>query len=70
MIKEFINKLLVRRKKVKKSEDTFRGECEMCFNPLRDIGEGFCCKYCGLWHCLKHRLPEDHQCSGNPVNPH
>ncbi len=59
-----------RKSKIKKDESTFRGECGYCFKKLSDVGRGFCCRYCGEWHCIKHRLPEDHECSGSPQNPH
>jgi hypothetical protein len=26
----------------------------------------FCCRYCGAYFCIKHHLPENHNCGGIP----
>ena len=68
-IKDFFNKLFVKKKVAQKPLSSFRGECEMCFKQIKEY-EAYGCKYCSFWHCLDHRLPEDHQCMGKPSNPH
>lgn len=70
IIKDIFKRIFgVKRVGAKRPESTFRGECEICFKKI-DVGQAFSCKYCGEWHCSDHILPEDHQCSGNPTNPH
>ena len=44
-------------------------KCGVCKLKLTII-DRFLCKYCGGAFCNAHRLPEDHNCSGNPKNPH
>jgi len=63
-------KNLFGKKSLKKEKNPFRGECDFCFKKIDDVGKAYLCKYCGEWHCLEHRLPEDHACLGNPQNPH
>jgi len=42
-------------------------EYENCQQELNILS--YRCGYCNKWHCEKHRLPEDHNCSGNPISP-
>lgn len=42
------------------------GECAVCGDA---IDTGFECSYCGERHCTAHRLPETHNCPGEPQTP-
>ena len=42
--------------------------CEIC-NKKLGVLDLFKCKYCHKVHCEKHRLPENHNCSGHPIVP-
>ena len=44
-------------------------DCAICSEKFSLITH-LCCKYCESWFCEKHRLPETHNCKGNPKNPH
>lgn len=43
--------------------------CDYCGKTVMGV-EIFHCKYCGREFCIKHRIPEDHSCTGHPINPH
>lgn len=51
---------------IKKSQ--FKGSCIICDSNIEGF-DAFCCNYCGKWHCPTHRLPESHDCTGEPKNP-
>ena len=38
-------------------------ECSICKIELGTL-DRFTCKYCNNHYCTKHRLPEQHDCSG------
>jgi len=40
-------------------------KCERKYHTLNK----FSCRYCGRNYCQKHRLPESHDCWGNPQAP-
>jgi len=42
---------------------------EGCDEKLGGVNK-FKCHYCGGFFCGEHRLPEEHNCKGNPINPH
>lgn len=47
----------------------FKIKCAIC-NKI--IGQGinsFKCRFCNIYHCDKHRLPEEHKCTGEPTPP-
>ena len=56
------------KKDVENKRRKYRGYCEHC-NEKVSFPDYFYCKYCKKYHCDKHRLPEQHDCSGNPVLP-
>ena len=59
------------RKKPKEKKEKIPQTCQKmnCKTKLNLIN-AFYCHYCYRYHCKKHRLPEDHNCKGNPKNPH
>ena len=57
-----IGEISVTRKK-------FEGFCEFCKKEVNYTINRFYCNYCYKWHCEKHRLPEEHGCSGKPKAP-
>jgi len=54
------------KKKPKKSRETI---CFKCHNELNYPRSDFLCRYCNHRFCSVHRLPEDHNCTGNPRSP-
>jgi len=46
----------------------YKGYCELC-KVEKGFPDYFYCKYCKKYHCDKHRIPEEHECSGNPMLP-
>lgn len=36
--------------------------CKFCKEPIIQSLEQVCCSKCNLIHCLKHRIPESHEC--------
>lgn len=52
-----------------KSLNPFENVCQYCNSKCAYI-DSFFCKYCLKWHCSEHRIPEDHECTGSPTNPH
>lgn len=42
-------------------------DCQYCGEPLQYLP--FKCKYCGKSFCKLHRLPENHECTGNYKQP-
>lgn len=44
-------------------------ECNLCKIKFKGYSDKFRCYYCGSYYCTKHRLPEDHNCTGNPKSP-
>lgn len=53
--------------------EKFRTDKEFCFNCKREyhktLVEAFKCKYCEKYFCPDHRLPENHNCLGEPKAP-
>ncbi|MBR9675374.1 hypothetical protein GOV05_00005 [Candidatus Woesearchaeota archaeon] len=43
--------------------------CTICNNSFTQFSDKFFCSYCNKVHCTKHRIPEDHKCTGNPKSP-
>jgi predicted nucleic acid binding AN1-type Zn finger protein len=43
------------------------GRCSYCKKILTFLPHT--CQYCGKKFCKKHRLPENHECTGNPQKP-
>lgn len=43
--------------------------CDYCGKTITWV-DVFHCKYCGRNFCIKHRIPEDHRCTGHPINTH
>ncbi len=56
------------QKSVKKKQKSFKGKCEYCKNKIGGL-DVFYCKYCGKYHCPKHRIPENHECKGKVGKP-
>ena len=44
-------------------------KCYKCKKQYRDIVDRHKCTYCGKYFGETHRLPEDHDCKGNPTLP-
>ncbi|MBD3353787.1 MAG: hypothetical protein GF364_20060 [Candidatus Lokiarchaeota archaeon] len=42
-------------------------KCDFCNEMIN--GLPFTCNYCGKTLCSKHRLPEAHDCTGEPKRP-
>jgi len=42
--------------------------CKIC-NKTFSWSDMFKCNYCHNYYCKNHRLPENHNCSGNPPSP-
>jgi tRNA(Ile2) C34 agmatinyltransferase TiaS len=40
--------------------------CFKCKNKYKSWTDKFLCKYCKKYFCSKHRLPEEHNCWGEP----
>ena len=55
--------------KIKRDRKKF-SFCKKCKIDITRPTSHFWCKYCENWHCPKHRLPEKHDCKGDPQNPH
>ncbi len=45
---------------------SFKGRCEYCKKKIEYKFDRFYCSYCQKWHCPEHRIPENHECKGNP----
>lgn len=59
---------IVSKKEEKKKRPKYKGYCEYC--KIEEYWPNyFFCKYCNKWFCKKHRLPENHECSGKPKAP-
>ncbi|TFG21125.1 MAG: hypothetical protein EU530_01205 [Promethearchaeota archaeon] len=43
------------------------GRCSYCKKVLMFLP--YTCQYCGKKFCRKHRLPENHDCTGDPQPP-
>lgn len=43
--------------------------CSFCKSEYKGFLDKFKCKYCKKNHCAAHRLPEKHNCTGNPRSP-
>ena len=43
------------------------GRCSFCNKVLTFLPHT--CQYCGKNFCRKHRLPENHDCTGDPQPP-
>ena len=54
---------------VERKRPKYKGYCECC-NKKESFPNYFYCKYCKQYYCTKHRLPEQHRCTGNPKKPH
>lgn len=66
LVQKIIEKEILSEIKIKKE---FKGCCEYCNQDIPYIFNKFYCGYCMKWHCERHRLPEEHSCSGNPKSP-
>jgi predicted nucleic acid binding AN1-type Zn finger protein len=55
---------MIREKKINKSK---LGRCSYCKKVLTFLPHT--CQYCGKKFCRKHRLPENHDCTGDPKRP-
>ncbi len=44
-------------------------KCYFCKAEYTGLQDKFSCKYCRKYFCAKHRLPELHECKGNPKQP-
>ena len=53
----------------KGSKPKYKGYCEHCKKKETTWSNIFYCKYCRKYHCADHRLPEKHECTGNPKAP-
>jgi len=43
--------------------------CFLCSKEFTNCMDKFYCNYCGHPYCSDHRLPEKHNCLGNPKPP-
>ena len=58
------------RKGKRVEEDKVREEiCFECRMRFKGFKDKFRCKYCGEYFCSEHRLPEKHNCRGDPKSP-
>jgi len=58
--------------KIKKIYQKYRLDTDVCFtcnNKYKSWSDKFLCKYCEKYFCSKHRLPEEHNCWGEPKAP-
>ena len=53
------------RKKIRATEN----KCYICGEQFHGLIEDYFCHYCRHYFCLKHHLPENHNCNGNPKTP-
>jgi predicted nucleic acid binding AN1-type Zn finger protein len=44
-------------------------KCNFCGKKYQNSTDRFRCKYCDKCFCTKHRLPENHNCTGSPQTP-
>lgn len=47
----------------------FKSHCKHCKTSFKDFTDKFKCSFCNELHCARCRLPENHDCSGNPRQP-
>ncbi len=52
-----------------KQNKVSRSKCAKCNKKIKDWVRNFTCSYCYRTHCENHRLPEKHNCKGNPQCP-
>ena len=48
---------------------TSYGTCSKCGRQFKNFTDKYRCNYCHKYFCSDHRLPEKHNCSGNPQPP-
>lgn len=48
---------------------TDNDKCFKCKAKYKSFGDRFLCRYCQKHFCSKHRLPENHDCWGEPKAP-
>jgi predicted nucleic acid binding AN1-type Zn finger protein len=56
------------KNQIKEVKITYDG-CFKCGRQFTDFTDKYRCKYCQKYFCSDHRLPENHNCSGNPKAP-
>ena len=70
----FFNKIKYKKKpKIEPEEEEeekpkYKGYCQLC-KAEKVLPDYFYCKYCKKYHCNKHRLPEQHKCTGKVTKP-
>jgi len=70
----FLNKIKYKKKSIKKIEEEveekpkYKGYCQLC-KAEKVFPDYFFCNYCKKYHCNKHRLPEQHKCTGEVTKP-
>ena len=57
------------KNKIYEEERTDHGNCFKCKKSYKEYTDKFNCKYCGKYFCANHRLPENHNCWGEPKAP-
>ena len=53
------------KEEIKPKKKGYSGRCEYCGSKATGL-DAYICRYCDKYHCSKHRLPENHKCTGNP----
>ena len=43
-------------------------DCHICGEPTNESGPPYRCAYCGELVCREHRLPENHNCTGERLS--
>ena len=55
--------------RVYEEERSDRDKCYICNYKFKTYSDKYICRYCKKNFCSNHRLPEEHKCSGHPLNP-
>jgi hypothetical protein len=55
--------------RVYEEERSDKNNCYICKNRFKAFSDKYKCVYCKKNFCSKHRLPEEHKCTGKLLNP-
>ena len=56
-------------RKLKFKEYHRQNFCTYCDKKYKDWTDAHQCRYCGIYFCSQHWVPESHGCTGNPERP-